>query len=282
MGSLVGMFGGAVSGDLGQEATHAQVDGNNAISDLNAKTGNNLRGAKNAESAAEGSLARFVQSVNNNAELKAGGSAQEALVVNAVHGDNARLTRSFAQSIQDAEQAGHAAASQASAGVAGNVTDMVNASTALRDSIVQQSVADDQSQADYATSRRAGNIMSQMVSGLDSSVIMDTMDYNVEVAQHQAKFGKLSSMLHGAFPNGATQGVSKETLTSVKSGIGSGWASLKQKYNSYGQDPWANNEHGADYGPQQDPYAIYQGMADPIQGGGSDGYGGDSYDNGDF
>lgn len=281
MGSLVGMFGGAISGDLGQEATHAQVDANNEISDLNAKTGNSLRQAKNAESAAEGGLARFVQSVNNNRALEAGGNAQEALVVNAVHGDTMRLQRSFSQSIQAAEQAGHAAASQASAGVSGNVVDMVNASTALRDSIVQQSVADDQTAQDYAVSRRAGNIASQMVSGLDSSVIMDTMDYNVDVAQHQAKFGKLSSMLHGAFPNGATEGVSKQTFTNVKQGISSGWANLKQRYNDYGKDPWANNADQGDVGPQN-PYAIYEGMSAPVTQDGSDGYGGDSYDYGDF
>jgi hypothetical protein len=110
------------------------------------------------------------------------------------------LGQSFSESIRSAEQAGHAAASQASAGVDGDVVDMVNTSTALRDSIVRQSIADNQDAAAYDASRRAGLVMSQMVGSLDQSVILDSLDYNVDVAQRQAKSSVFADVIGGALP----------------------------------------------------------------------------------
>lgn len=193
-------IGGGIGGMVGTAATNAQIAANNRLSKINAETGNKTRVAQNTARMAEGTLARFVQSVNNNRALDAGANAQESLVVNHMRRGDANLSRGFSASIRDAEQAGHSAAAAAVAGVDGNVVDMVNGSTALRDSIVRQSVDEHQSMENYDASRRAGAIMSQMVSGLDSSVILDTLDYNQDVEQYRPETSAFANLIRGAFP----------------------------------------------------------------------------------
>lgn len=189
---------GAANGYLNAKAQNAVTEANNRISKANAEAGNKLKQAGNMAAAAESALARFVQSSNNNRELDAGGNALEANTVNARRRSDANLAGGFAADLRSAEQQGAAAAAAAVSGIDGNVVDMVNVSTALRDSIVQQSVDDRQSMIDYDTSRRAGTIMSQMVSGLDSSVIVDGLNYNIDMAQRGSKKNTLFAVLDGA------------------------------------------------------------------------------------
>lgn len=192
-------LGGGFGALFGHRATDAQTRANNRLSAINARTSNATRQASNAAAAAEGNLARFVQSVNNNRALEAGGNAQEALLVNALRGRDAGLAGDFSSDIRRAEQAGHSAAAAAVSGIDGNVVDMVNGSTALRDSIVRQSVDEAQDARAYDVSRRAGNIMSQMVSSLDSSVILDRLDYNVDYATEKPVLSVFSQTLNGFF-----------------------------------------------------------------------------------
>lgn len=192
-------FGGGFGALFGHGATNALTRANNRISALNAKSRNDTRMAQNAAAAAEGNLARFVQSVNNNRALEAGGNAQEALLVNFLRGRDNQGLGSFSENIRVAEAAGHSAAAAAAAGVDGNVVDMVNGSTALRDSIVRQSVEDKQSKEAYDVSRRAGTIMSQMIGGLDASIIMDRLDYNQDFATVTPELSVFSQTLNGFF-----------------------------------------------------------------------------------
>jgi hypothetical protein len=193
-------IGGGIGGYFGNQATNAAIAANNRLSLLNAKVSNALRQASNAAKSAEGNLQRFVQSVNNNKRLDAGGSALEALVVNGRRRMDANLSGNLSSDIRTAEQAGHAAAAAAAAGIDGNVVDMVNQSTALRDSIVKNSVDKAQSAANYDLSVKAGHVMSQMVSSLDNSVIMDSIDYNVDVAQERPETSSFAALVRGAFP----------------------------------------------------------------------------------
>jgi hypothetical protein len=212
--------GGAFGAGFGKAATDASINANNQISEVNARTGNKVRQASNAAAAAEGNLNRFVQSVNNNRRLKAGGDAQEALVVNAARMGDSQLAGRFSDSIRDAEQVGHAAASQAVNGVGGSVVDMVNTSTALRDSIVKQSVDDNQNAQSWDISKRAGVIASQMIGGLDSSVILDRLDYNHDVAQHQNKSGFFATVLNGFLANSV---LPNNTYQNAKEGVKQFW-----------------------------------------------------------
>lgn len=182
-------LGGWVSGQLGR--ANARIE--NRMSAVNTEASNKVRVAKNAAAAAESGLARWVQSVNNNRMLDSGGDRLEETVVNYRRQDDRLLTQSFTDSIAEAEQAGNAAAAQAVSGVEGSVVDMVNGSVALRDSIMRQQAENLRGTVNYDTARRAGSIMSQMVGGLDQSLIMDSLDYNEDVAttKYVASGGRL-------------------------------------------------------------------------------------------
>lgn len=237
-------------------AGNASAKGNNLISDTNAQEGNRVKLAENAASAAQGNLARFTQSVNNNRALDAGGRALEALTVNSLRGGDAALRGSFSDDIRSAEAMGHMAASAAVAGAGGNVVDSVNQSTALRDSIVRQSVTDNAGSATYDVSRRAGNIMSQVVGGLDDSIILDHMDYNVQVAQHAPVLGMFARTLQGFFPAGTDAlGAFKDAGNTVSSRVSSAYDTYQDRRTgnaTYNQNasPSGNN---ADFSYNYDP-----------------------------
>lgn len=171
------------------QAQGAMVETNNRLARTRAEEGNRVRQASNTASAAEGALNRFVQSVNNNRRLKAGGQALEANMVDFYRSDDQLMKQGFSQSISEAEQAGAMAAAAAVNGIAGSVVEDVNLSTSLRDGIVNDAFSDLRGQESYDTARRAGSIMSQVVGSMDQSLIIDRLDYNQDVAMQQAKPG---------------------------------------------------------------------------------------------
>jgi hypothetical protein len=188
---------GFAQGVIGSKAFRAQVRANNMLSEVNANAKNKIRTAQNAEIASRNNLARWMQSVNNNRTLDSGGDALEANVVNYRRQQDSALSQDFSSSIRSAEQEGASAAAAALNGVDGNVVDMVNGSVALRDSIVSEQVKQFRGMQAYDTARRAGSIMSQMVGGLDQSIIMDTLDYNTDIATHEHEFSALQYGLLG-------------------------------------------------------------------------------------
>ena len=177
--------------------TRKEVEANSRLSDLNAKEGNKIKQAGNAAEAAHNSLDRWVQSVNNNRVLRAGGEALATTLSNARRETDATLTQSFSDSIKDAEQQGAARAAQASAGVDGNVVDQINGSIALRNDIVKQQLENFGNFQNHDIAERAGSITSQMIGGLNSSLILDTFDYNIDVAKHESTMNNWAYMLRG-------------------------------------------------------------------------------------
>lgn len=169
------------------QGQRAVAEANTRISKTNAEASNTVRKASNAFQAAQGGLHRFIQSVNNNRILDSGGQALEANVVNYRRTADQLLTQSFSDSISQAEQAGAAAAAAAQAGIGGNVVDMVDHSTNLRNSIVNEQARVRGEQYASDTGRRAATIMSQTIGGMDQSLILDQMDYNKDVGQTFAK-----------------------------------------------------------------------------------------------
>lgn len=195
-----GMLGGAIAGYFGNDAARAQADANTRISAANAKAGNQVRTASNAFEAAKGNLARYAQSVSNNQRLKAGGDAVEANIVNYRRARDNLSLQSFSTSIRQAEQAGAAAAAQANSGIDGSVVDQVNGATALRDSIVDEAIRRNGGTMDYDAAHRAASIEVQTVQGMDGSLILDQLDYNVDFAQVSPKISAFAAAVRGAFP----------------------------------------------------------------------------------
>lgn len=197
---MIEMIGAAFAGWFGSEATRAQADINNRLSKLNAEVGNRLRRESNTARIAEGNLARWVQSVNNQRQLDTGGEALEQNTVNYLREVDMATTREFSRGIRGAEQLGSQAAAQAAAGVDGAVVDMVNGATALRDSIVGQQILDSKNYQAYDYRRRAGSIMSQMVGGLDNSIVIDSLDFNRDYATVTPSISAKAAAIRGAFP----------------------------------------------------------------------------------
>ncbi len=264
---------GAVQGAIGSKANRAAVDASNRLRQLNVDSRARVRMAANAAEAGQNNLARWVQSVNNNRRLKAGGEALEANTVNARRGMDAGTRQGFSQDITAAEQAGARAASAAFSGVGGDVVDMVDLSVNLRNSIVDQAFAAQQGQAAYDTTRRAGSIMSQMVGGLDNSVIIDSLDYTQEAAQIDAKVSVLASAIMGAgkaMGMGSAMGSSDGTPqkdTSPRYGLETDTQGVDY-LGTYGYSEKA--DHGAkfEFGNQgdDDPYGMWGGDTSTFSG----------------
>lgn len=194
------MVGGAVAGAYGNKATQNAAANNTRLSALNAETGNRTRQARNVAQAAQSGLQRFVQSLNNQRALKAGGDAQGANEINYRRYKDSLGSQNLSRQVGDSEQAGAAAAAQAAAGIEGSVVDMVNTSTALRSALVNDQLIKQGDMIDYDHARRAGNIAAETIGGLDNSLILDNLDYNVDFAQVAPRISSFAAAVRGAFP----------------------------------------------------------------------------------
>lgn len=174
--SFLGGFGNA-------SVEKAQAGINTKLSAAQAENVNKVREATNEFKAAEGHMARWTQAVNNSRRLDASGSNLEAAVVNYQRQSSARITQRFSDSIREAEADGAFAASQAAKGVTGAVSDAIAGSMALRSSIVGQAAKDFEGMASFDQRKRTAGIMSEMIGGLDQSIIFDALDYNTDVGQ---------------------------------------------------------------------------------------------------
>jgi hypothetical protein len=191
----------------------AQAEISTRLSRVNAESENKVRAARNERSKAQGDLARWAQSVNNQHVLDEGASASEATIVNFFRGGDASLTGNFEQSVRYAEQAGMQAAQAGAAGVRGGVVDSVNQATALRNARASQQVADYSDMRTFDTSRRVASIWNQTVGGLDNSVLLDDMDYNTSYAQ-EAKQPSMWAMV--------LEPMAKAALSAIGGGMGGG------------------------------------------------------------
>jgi hypothetical protein len=254
---------GAANGLIQGSAAREQAKLNNRLSKVNADAANKVRGASNVAKAAEGSLARWVQSVNNNRQLDSGGDQAEANIVNYRRQADAGLTQDFATSIRDAEQQGAAAAAQAVSGIAGNVTDTVNTSMALRDSIARQQTEDFRAFANYDTARRAGSIMSQMIGGLDNSLIFDALDYNQDVAHVTPIMSHWANAIQGGAQSMGVGGQGADVMRqqTKQDSTATEFADLRRRQNSGDYVPSNSTDFGKakfnfDIKAEENPYSL--------------------------
>lgn len=182
---MIGSFAAVARGYVQGHLEKASVETNNRINKANAENRNKVRGAENAFAAAKGALARYMQSVNNNRVLEAGGKAMEANLVNARRREDVMQGASFEDQLRATEQMGQQAAAAAFVGVGGEVADMVSASTRLMRQRAQQAAEQQRDYRLHDVAERAGVIQAQTVRGLDSSLILDALDYTTDVAQTQ-------------------------------------------------------------------------------------------------
>lgn len=174
--------GGLMQGYLGKAA----AENSNRLSAANAENSNRVRTAGNAFAAARGALSRYMQSEGNNHRLEAGGEALEANLINARRREDVLASASFEDQIKAAEQSGSQVAAAAFVGVGGEVADMVSGSTRLMQQRAAREAQNNQAFRLYDDARRAGVIMTQTIRGLDSSLILDALDYSRDVPTHKS------------------------------------------------------------------------------------------------
>lgn len=196
---IVGGAVGAVKGYTQASVNKSLVEANNRVEQANTTASNRVRGAGNAFAAARGALARYMQSLQNNQTLEAGGAALEQNLMNARREEDAIMQGDFEQAIRHSEQTGAQAAAAAFAGVGGEVADTVSIATRLSQQRASLAAARNSGYRGYDAARRAAAIASQTIRGLDSSIILDTLDYNINVAQTQRAINPIYAALAGAY-----------------------------------------------------------------------------------
>lgn len=172
------MVAAAAKGWLGNQSAKAQAEIDTKMSKVNTELSGKTTRAKNVETMARNNLSRYLQSVNNNRVLDDGGDAFTANLVNGLKGADQRANQRVLEDIGALEQFGAASAAQAQSGTGGQVVDMINSTTALRSSISRELERQSGESANFEVGQRSRSIMSQMVGGLDGSLIIDSLDTN--------------------------------------------------------------------------------------------------------
>lgn len=168
----------------------------NRLETSRAETENKIRAANNAASKARGDLDRWIQSVNNQEILKAAGSQLAAESQNFERQMAAYVESTAARDIAAAESLGKAAAAQAFSGTGGSAADRINTATNLRAGFTDKAAERRMGYARYDYTSRLGAIASQAIGGLDSSVLMDSIDATRSVGrfkQEQSWLGTIAT-----------------------------------------------------------------------------------------
>lgn len=191
---LVGALNGLIQG----AATRATAKANNRISQANAETRNKTRVFSNAAEMAKGRLARFEQGLMNNRLLDTAGNNHAAVTQNFIRGQDAQTLQGLSRAIGEAERQGAMAAAAGAVGQSGGVVDMVNTSTRLRDAIVERQVQDNQTLQSYDNAKQRGQVMSQAIRSMDSSLIVDALDWNKDYATLTPVVSNWANAIQGA------------------------------------------------------------------------------------
>lgn len=141
-----------------------------------ARVANILRKAQNQMEGATGSLARYMQSRQNQELLRAGGKALDATTTNILRLQEASVTGGLARRIQAAEDAGSLYASRAAAGLRGGTSDMLRATQELRVAQIEQATIRQEEQQDFGLRQQRQQQMDAMFLGLDVSPIIDSIN----------------------------------------------------------------------------------------------------------
>lgn len=194
-----------------RELQKAQVQAANITNAANTYARNLMRGANNELASKRGSLARFVQSTNNNRILKNTGSSMEAALVNYRRARDEGTKQSLEQQIGFAEAEGAQTAAAASSGLTGGVADLVAGTVALRRSRIEQAQSDKGKAMSFDAGKQQAAILAAGLSSLDQSTITDDIDYSVDTYVPQSAPG-VGSVLFSALAGNAKGLAQSETV----------------------------------------------------------------------
>jgi len=179
-----------------------EADVENAIRGSEAGLTNQTRKIANGRNYAVDKLNRWVKSVNNNLALRSGGEALTASTTNRLRAGDHRTQRAFSGALSEAEALGAASVARAATGINGQVAGMIGGTMALRNSIVKEQLRRQGVSEDDGMARQAGMIMSQMVTGLDNSILTPSTDYSTNTPSYLRTQNPLGAALPALFAMG--------------------------------------------------------------------------------
>jgi hypothetical protein len=202
--------------------------------------------AENKAAAAQGNLARWSQSLSNKRHLENAGKALEASQINYRRATDAQARSGFSRLLKQDEQMGMMAAHAGASGTRGSVVDSITQATLLRNSMAEEQSKQAKSQQSFDQRVAMKNIASQMIGGINSSVILDNLNYGMATYERRADASRLHQAVMGAM-KGASMDFSSNTDASKEeakvdtSGI-SDYAKSQQELAAIGRNAQQENQ----------------------------------------
>lgn len=224
-----------LSGRNKKKVARAQAEAARRI----AEAENRQRMAKNKASAAAADLQRTVQGINNARALKVGATndAFAKAQLNAMR--DAQTGRTFEGRVQAAERAGGLATAAALAGVAGGSYDAIQGTLALQQARIEERAARGQRTQEFQAEVGIANQASNLIAGIDTSVLMPTIDRTVNNTNIAKPPGNVWSDL--------AEGVNSVGTKTLGAAAEQVWGGVQQKLASWdwstaqGQQPAAGD-----------------------------------------
>lgn len=173
--AVIGIVGGRMVAKAQARAQIAQAEANVAQSKAAAQAANARTG-----------VAQFMQTLNNNRQMRNAGKVFAAATTNLSRAQGQRQAGNIERSIQQAEQAGAYVANVASKGVAGGSVDTIASTMALRNARFNRAVTDQNAQLDYDAASQIAGIIPNAAAGLDMTVYSTQQDNSVILPPVQA------------------------------------------------------------------------------------------------
>lgn len=234
----------AQSFQKGKEAK-AQAKVDKFVMKQNVKVANQAKQIDNTMAKAKGDLARFQQSQNNRAKLKAGGDSVEAQRTNMLRLSDSAVRGSFETRIQASEIAGALAAQAGFAGIGGGSLEMLNTTNNMRQQRAQELADRTVDNQLYDGQRNIDQTVEATVLGLDDVQFFDNINYQTAKESYIAEpswlqiggqaamtfaksysemggFDKMGSKLGGMF-GGGNSAATGSTQAGYSSQALSGW-----------------------------------------------------------
>lgn len=210
--SAVLQIGSALLGSNAKKKKAAEDARNKqVVEDAKTDASNLGREGRNLTAGANGALARYAQSVNNQRVMDASASQLQEAQRTLARTQEARGANTFAGKLANAEQMGAIAANAAFNGVVG-AGEMISGTEALRFAVQEQAAERNGRAEEFEISQRVHAFTKASVLGLDTRTVNDAIDYGSDYAQ------VIQQQTDGTSPWG---GVANGVMTGIK-----GWLNM--------------------------------------------------------
>lgn len=197
-------------------AARSQVRAQNIIGRANAAASNLVRRGANEVAGAQGALARYIQSRNNQRALDAAGARQMAAGRTISRLRDAQTAATVQERLKASEDLGRLAAASAFSGVTGGTVEMIAGALATREALREDQAARAGDAKVFELDQVSRDELTQAVGSLDNRAILDNIDRTVDnYADTPVQGGLLMDIVGSGANLGAIYDYGKSALDSV-------------------------------------------------------------------